>query len=397
MSGSGFKTFVDGDVLTAAEVNGFLMKQTVVFYSTTTARDLDTPYQGKVVYIGASNRVQHYTGTTWVDIADFQIYNNKGDIVVGTGANTATRLAVGTNGHRLVAASGETAGVQWVADTANTVVTAKGDLLAATAASTLARLGVGTNGQVLSADSTASTGLAWINVSLTSPYVSEVLHDTPVGFWLLDETTGTTATDLAGSYNLTYLNTPTLGDPGPSYNIPKGVTFNGSTQNAKGDNSATFTSSASASWSMETWIRYTSSTNTLNPFAVRNHTPSQASVTGNFIVNNTTTGVISVQSTDSTGNVIQLNSAGGFNNGAWHHVVATATSGGALVLYVNGVNVASSSTARNTTSSERSITVGSNRNGITTYIQYFPGSIAACAYYNYALTPTQVFNHYKRG
>jgi hypothetical protein len=161
MSGSGFKTFVDGDVLTAAEVNGFLMKQTVVFYSTTTARDLDTPYQGKVVYIGASNRVQHYTGTTWVDIADFQIYNNKGDIVVGTGANTATRLAVGTNGHRLVAASGETAGVQWVADTANTVVTAKGDLLAATAASTLARLAVGTNGQVLTADSTASTGLAW--------------------------------------------------------------------------------------------------------------------------------------------------------------------------------------------------------------------------------------------
>jgi hypothetical protein len=161
MSGSGFKTFVDGDVLTAAEVNGFLMKQTVVFYSTTTARDLDTPYQGKVVYIGASNRVQHYTGTTWVDIADFQIYNNKGDIVVGTGANTATRLAVGTNGHRLVAASGESAGVQWVADTANTVVTAKGDLLAATAASTLARLGVGTNGQVLVADSGASTGLAW--------------------------------------------------------------------------------------------------------------------------------------------------------------------------------------------------------------------------------------------
>jgi hypothetical protein len=161
MSGSGFKTFVDGDVLTAAEVNGFLMKQTVVFYSTTTARDLDTPYQGKVVYIGASNRVQHYTGTTWVDIADFQIYNNKGDIVVGTGANTATRLAVGTNGHRLVAASGETAGVQWVADTANTVVTAKGDLLAATASNTLARLGVGTNGQVLTADSGASTGLAW--------------------------------------------------------------------------------------------------------------------------------------------------------------------------------------------------------------------------------------------
>jgi hypothetical protein len=42
-----------------------------------------------------------------------------------------------------------------------TIFDAKGDLLTATAADTAARLAVGTNGQTLIADSTAATGLKW--------------------------------------------------------------------------------------------------------------------------------------------------------------------------------------------------------------------------------------------
>lgn len=42
-----------------------------------------------------------------------------------------------------------------------TLLDAKGDLIAASAADTAARLAVGTNGQILTADSTAATGLAW--------------------------------------------------------------------------------------------------------------------------------------------------------------------------------------------------------------------------------------------
>ncbi len=44
---------------------------------------------------------------------------------------------------------------------ANTIVDAKGDLLVGTAADTPGRLAVGTNGQVLTAASTTGTGLAW--------------------------------------------------------------------------------------------------------------------------------------------------------------------------------------------------------------------------------------------
>lgn len=45
------------------------------------------------------------------------------------------------------------------------VVDAKGDLIAATAADTASRVAVGTNGQVLTADSTTGTGLKWSNPS----------------------------------------------------------------------------------------------------------------------------------------------------------------------------------------------------------------------------------------
>jgi len=85
----------------------------------------------------------------------------KGDLVVGTGADTYDNLAAGTNEHRLVAASGETTGLKYVADTTNYAIAAKGDLLAGTAADTIAALGVGANGTVLTADSVETTGLKW--------------------------------------------------------------------------------------------------------------------------------------------------------------------------------------------------------------------------------------------
>ena len=42
-----------------------------------------------------------------------KIWDAKGDLAVGTGADAAARLAVGTDGHVLTADSGETAGVKW--------------------------------------------------------------------------------------------------------------------------------------------------------------------------------------------------------------------------------------------------------------------------------------------
>ena len=73
-------------------------------------------------------------------------------------------LKGGTTGQVLTKASNTDMDFSWVADATGipaTIFDAKGDIIAATAADTASRLAVGTNGQVLTADSTASTGLAW--------------------------------------------------------------------------------------------------------------------------------------------------------------------------------------------------------------------------------------------
>jgi len=53
------------------------------------------------------------TGGGGGDVATDTIWDAKGDLAAGTGSNTAIRLAVGTNGHALIADSAETAGLIW--------------------------------------------------------------------------------------------------------------------------------------------------------------------------------------------------------------------------------------------------------------------------------------------
>ena len=49
------------------------------------------------------------------DVVQEADFTAKGDLVVGTGAGTASMLNVGTNGYALVAASGESTGLIWSA------------------------------------------------------------------------------------------------------------------------------------------------------------------------------------------------------------------------------------------------------------------------------------------
>jgi hypothetical protein len=113
---------------------------------------------------GQATGLQWTTPSTGSGGIPATVVDAKGDLIAATAADTVGRLAVGTNGQVLTAASGQTTGLQWATpsvDIPASTVTAKGDLLAATASATVARLGVGSNGQVLTADSTVSTGVKW--------------------------------------------------------------------------------------------------------------------------------------------------------------------------------------------------------------------------------------------
>ena len=72
MAGLGKKTFEANEVLTAADVNGYLMDQSVMRFATTSSRDtnIPSPTEGMVVYIDADNTLLYYTGAAWESIAN---------------------------------------------------------------------------------------------------------------------------------------------------------------------------------------------------------------------------------------------------------------------------------------------------------------------------------------
>jgi len=72
MAGLGKKTFEANEVLTAADVNGYLMDQSVMRFATTSARDtnIPSPTEGMVVYIDADDSLLVYNGSAWVSITD---------------------------------------------------------------------------------------------------------------------------------------------------------------------------------------------------------------------------------------------------------------------------------------------------------------------------------------
>ena len=100
----------------------------------------------------------------------------KGDIYAATADNTPAVLTVGTNGQALVANSGAATGLNWATPTDTTkiplsTVTTAGDLILGTGSGTVTRLGIGTNLQLLQSNGTTA---AWATIS-TSPWTSSAI------------------------------------------------------------------------------------------------------------------------------------------------------------------------------------------------------------------------------
>lgn len=107
----------------------------------------------------------------WTTPADTDLVKDGAAAIrtLGNGIDTSfLDLKGGTTGQVLSKASNTDLDFSWVTDATGipaTIFDAKGDIIAATAADTAARLAVGTNGQYLQADSTTATGLKWATVS----------------------------------------------------------------------------------------------------------------------------------------------------------------------------------------------------------------------------------------
>ena len=66
-AGLGFKTFTTGEVLTAGDVNGYLMQGILVF-ATEAARNtaITSPQEGQFAFTKDTNTTWYYTGSAWV-------------------------------------------------------------------------------------------------------------------------------------------------------------------------------------------------------------------------------------------------------------------------------------------------------------------------------------------
>lgn len=87
--------------------------------------DLDytwvTPNVGDITEVQAGTGISVADGTGPIPVITNTVateFDAKGDLIVGTGSDTFDRLAVGTNGHTLVADSAETSGLKWAAPAA---------------------------------------------------------------------------------------------------------------------------------------------------------------------------------------------------------------------------------------------------------------------------------------
>jgi hypothetical protein len=121
MAGAGYKLFATGDVLTASDVNTYLMQQTVMVFADAAARTTalsGVVAEGMLSYLKDTNAVEVYDGANWVASDDPNAIQNtivdaKGDLITATGADVPARLAVGSNGDTLVADSAATTGLRW--------------------------------------------------------------------------------------------------------------------------------------------------------------------------------------------------------------------------------------------------------------------------------------------
>ena len=142
-AGLGFKTFTTGEVLTAADVNGYLMQGVLVFASEAARNSaITSPQEGQFAYTKDNNSLWYYTGSAWAASG-------------ATGDIEGVTAGTGISG-------GGTSGTVTITNSMATEITAKADLIVGTGNATFDNLAVGTNGHVLTADSTVSpTGLKW--------------------------------------------------------------------------------------------------------------------------------------------------------------------------------------------------------------------------------------------
>jgi hypothetical protein len=238
------------------------------------------------------------------------------------------------------------------------------------------------------------TGRAeWVIGKKFYSYTSLVLADGALSYWRLDESSGSLLDTSTENNWGTYQGTVTLsqtGALGGSGDSNTAVKFNGS--NAFVSTSHSYTNPTN--FSLEAWIKTsTSSGGRIIGFG-DSQTGTSTYRDRNIYMSDSGQIYFGVA---PGGIVTTINTAASYNNDAWHHIVATQSSTSGMTLYVDGVSRATSSSGTSAQNYTGYWKIGfdslSSWSGTHTS-NYFNGTIDEVAVYNYALTSTQVADHY---
>lgn len=225
-------------------------------------------------------------------------------------------------------------------------------------------------------------------------YLSEVLADSPVGYWRLGETAGTTMTDSSGNYRHglhVSLSAGSMGLPGA---IP------GDSDTSVQYQGGSYSEVAHATWAdvqnftIEAWVSAEGVGTLDGPILTRD---GEIGVDVPYtILMHSSYGFIVYISKGGTTYYRGTSDWAQINDGAWHHIVATHSTTAGLKVYVDGTEVIDGPhnvpPAGALDVTQQSVRVGhsSDFDG-----RYYSGNVDEVALYNTALSPERVLAHWQ--
>jgi len=223
-------------------------------------------------------------------------------------------------------------------------------------------------------------------VAPTDAYGVVISADSPSLYWRLNEAGGTLAQDSSLNGNSGLISgTETFGQPGVLPSTGTAISFAGTDGVIAGVNPV----NNPLNFSLETWFKTTTNQGGKLIGFGDAQTGTSSNYDRNVYMNRDGTLAFGVW----TGQANLASSTASYNDGSWHHLVATQSTTNGLVLYVDGAAVGTNSqtAAQPYTGYWR---IGGDNNWGDGGAG-FNGTLDETAVYNSVLTPTQVLNHYQ--